>query len=68
MTILPYTTQALLRAGYSPERLERAANACFKATAAETEQVSVRTVQHFWDSFVDAHAKIYRGGALQEAA
>lgn len=64
MTLLPYTTTALLRAGYSPQQLEEAARRAFT----DPGQASVRTVQHFWDTFVDAHSKIYRGGALQEAA
>lgn len=76
MTHLPYTTTALLRAGYSPQPLEEAASRCFNAVGHDTQGRLVRgalyssdeTTQRFWDAFCAA-AKVLRGGEeMKEAA
>lgn len=72
MTYLPYTTTALLRAGYNPQPLEEAANRCFNAVGRDTHGRLVRgalyssdeTTQRFWDAFCVA-AKVLRGGEAE---
>ncbi len=74
MTYLPYTTTALLRAGYSPQPLEEAANRCFNAVGRHNGQLvrgalysSDETTQRFWDAFCAA-AKVLRGGEEERMA
>ena len=69
--MLPYTTTALLRAGYSPHPLEEAANRCFNAVGQHNGRVvrgalysSDETTQRFWDAFCAA-AKVLRGGEAE---
>ena len=74
MTLLPYTTTALLRVGYSPQQLEGAANRCFNAVGQHNGQLvrsalysSDETTQRFWDAF-RAAAKVLRGGEAERMA
>lgn len=75
MTLLPYTTTALLRAGYSPQPLEEAANRCLNAVGRDQKGRLVRgalyssdeTTQRFWDAFCVA-AKVLRGGEAKRMA
>lgn len=74
MTLLPYTTTALLRAGYSPQPLEEAANRCFNAVGPHNGRLvrgalysSDETTQRFWDAFCAA-AKVLRGGEAERMA
>lgn len=62
--ILPHTSQALLRAGYSPQQLQQAASRAF--TNAQT--ATTGDIQQFWYAFMGAHRALYRGGTMQEAA
>lgn len=57
-TVLPYTTTELLRLEGNAYKLQRLALAAFT----EAETAPVRFIQDFWDEFVKAHARIYRGG------
>lgn len=59
-----YTTTKLLRRGYDSAPFERAFAACFTNASTAT----TGTVQNFWNHFIDAHRKIYRGGAERMAA
>lgn len=61
--ILPYTSQALLTAGYNPQPLQRAANDSFMAVGTHErghmEQGAIyasnETTEHFWQVFCAAH-------------
>lgn len=72
--MLPYTTTALLRAGYSPQPLEEAASRCFNAVGPHNGRLvrgalysSDETTQRFWDAFCAA-AKVLRGGDAERMA
>lgn len=66
--ILPYTSAALLKAGYNPQPLQRAANDNFMAVGTHErghmEQGAIyasnETTERFWQVFCAAHRALHR--------
>lgn len=77
MTILPYTSAALIKAGYNPQPLEQAAHRNFNAVGRHRRGNLVRSALYasdavtwdFWREFMAA-ARALRGGGeeMKEAA